>query len=348
MQIQLLPNPQEIYYTIQERPKCIFIKQFIYMTEKYKIPDERPMLVCESNGLSSWGGSWTEQKLETFESYVRAYLTIMNSYRDKHNWKLIYFDGFAGSGTRSVEEEQEDEKSFISLFGEEKVEKRELSVYQGAAERIVNLERKMRGFDFYYFIDKEEENCAKLKLKLSPYKTKGIKQFRPGDANEMTLSLANALKKDKHLKALCFLDPFGMSIKWNTIKAISRESVDLWILLPSGVIINRLIKTDGTLMYPQKLVEFFGMSEDEIKQWFYEHKEEQTLFGAVEWYEKKNNPIKLIANLFCERLGELFPHVTNEPLVMRNNHNVPIFHFVCASFNKTAVKIAQQIIDKRQ
>ena len=68
---------------------------------------------------------------------------------------------------------------------------------------------------------------------------------------------------------------------------------------------------------------------------------------AIE-YEKKDNPIQLISELYCERLGELFPFVTPEPLVMKNNHNVPIFHFVCASFNQTAVEIAQQIIDKRQ
>ncbi len=317
--------------------------------KKYNIPEEQPIMACESNGLSSWGGTWTEQKLDTFESYVRAYLTIMNTYRDKYNWKLIYFDGFAGSGSRSAEEKQEDEKSFMSLFDEDIIEKRELSVYQGAAERIVRLEEQMRGFDFYYFIDKEEENCTKLELKLSQYETKGIKLFRPGDANAMTHKLADALKRDKNLKALCFLDPFGMSIKWDTIEAISGKSVDLWILLPSGVIINRLIKTDGELMYPQKLEEFFGMSKEDIKDWFYTRREEQTLFGDVhQWYEKKNNPIKLIADLFCERLGDIFPYVTSEPLVMRNNHNVPIFHFVCASFNQTAVKIAQQIINKRQ
>ena len=90
--------------------------------KKYNIPDERPMMACESNGFSSWGGTWTEQKLDTFESYVRAYLTIMNNYRDKCKWKLIYFDGFAGSGTRSAEEKQEDEKSFMSLFDEDIIE----------------------------------------------------------------------------------------------------------------------------------------------------------------------------------------------------------------------------------
>ena len=46
-----------------------------------------------------WGGDWTEEKLAAFSKYVNAYLTIMNKYRDKYNWRLIYFDGFAGSGS---------------------------------------------------------------------------------------------------------------------------------------------------------------------------------------------------------------------------------------------------------
>lgn len=307
-----------------------------------------PMIAAEE-GPKSWGGSWTEQKLDTFESYVRAYLTIMNVYRDKFNWKLIYFDGFAGSGTRTAEERKEEEQTALELFGDEKIQTRELFVYQGAAERVVRLEEQMQGFDFYYFIDKEEENCTRLELKLSQYPTKGIRQFRPGDANSQARMLADALKRDSRLKALCFLDPFGMSIEWDTIEALSGKSVDLWILIPSGVIVNRLLKTNGELMYPEKLERFFGMSKEEIHRWFYTTKTQGDLFeGTRKWYEKKGNAIQRIAELYCERLGELFPFVTPEPLVMRNNHNVPIFHFVCASFNQTAVKIAQQIIDKRQ
>lgn len=297
----------------------------------------------------SWGGSWTEQKLDTFESYVRAYLTIMNAYRDKFHWKLIYFDGFAGSGTRTAEDRKTEEEKALELFGDQKIETRELSVYQGAAERVVRLEEQMRGFDFYYFIDKDEANCTRLELKLSGYPTKGIRQFRPGDANVQARMLADALKRDPRLKALCFLDPFGMSIDWGTIEALSGKSIDLWILIPSGVIVNRLIMKKGQLMYPDKLERFFGMAENDIHDWFYTRKEETDMFGDTkQWYEKKDNPIQLISELYCERLGDLFPYVTPKPLVMLNNHNVPIFHFVCASFNQTAVKIAQQIINKRQ
>ena len=55
-----------------------------------------------------------------------------------------------------------------------------------------------------------------------------------------------------------------------------------------------------------------------------------------------------IDQLYRDQLGEIFKYVTPEPLVMRNSRGLPIFHFVCASDNKTAVKIAQQIINKKQ
>lgn len=297
---------------------------------------------------SSWGGMWTEQKLDTFESYVRAYLTIMNTFRDKFHWKLLYFDGFAGSGTRKNDDPDKEVKKLKTLFGEQLIDTTDLSVYQGAAERIVSLESTMRGFDYYYFIDKEEANCTALELKLSQYNTVGRKVFRPGDANMQALNLANALRRDKNMKALALLDPFGMQINWEVIESLSGPNIDLWILIPSGVIVNRLLRTNGELMYPDRLVQFFGLPEQELMDRFYVRKKELTLFGEEETIEKKSHCIERIAELYVERLGELFPFVTPEPLVMKNNHNVPIFHFVCASFNQTAVKIAQQIIDRRQ
>ncbi len=58
------------------------------MNTEYKITEEQNSgYACEPE--ESWGGSWTEQKLETFEKYVNAYLTIMNVYRDNYHWKLL-------------------------------------------------------------------------------------------------------------------------------------------------------------------------------------------------------------------------------------------------------------------
>lgn len=133
----------------------------------YELYEDEGQMVCESNGLTAWGGSWTEQKLETFEKYVKAYLTIMNTRRDEYGWKLIYFDGFAGSGTREETEQEDEFLSMGYIFGNNVIDKTEIEVYKGAAERVVGLEKQLRGFDYYYFIDKKQENCQRLEEKLS-------------------------------------------------------------------------------------------------------------------------------------------------------------------------------------
>ena len=107
-----------------------------------------PNVVAEAKCFV-WGGDWTKQKLDIFENYVKAYLTIMNSFRHRYNWKLIYFDGFAGSGERNQKIKDSESESVSLSIGEEFVLPQELEVYQGAAERVVKLEKQLDGFDYY-------------------------------------------------------------------------------------------------------------------------------------------------------------------------------------------------------
>ena len=299
----------------------------------------------------SWGGKWTEEKLEAFEKYVKAYLTIMNKHRDPFGWNLLYFDGFAGSGTRDQKEEKEEIDSAADLFGQE-VTIEDFNVYQGAAERVVKIEGDgIRSFDHFYFVDKIEENCKALEEKLSRYVNTGRKHFLNEDANGAVRMLAGILRADKKRKALVFLDPFGMQIDWTSIESLKDLSVDLWILVPTGVIINRLLERnvdqEKGLAHAEKLKSFFGMTEEEIKSFFYKEQQVQTLFGEEEIITKAENSIRKIAQLYVTRLHDVFPYVTEEPMVLYNNHNVPIFHLVFAAKNKTAIKIAQDIINKQ-
>ena len=114
--------------------------------KQYERYEEEPMMVAED---FSWGGQWTEDKLDAFEKYVKAYLTIMNSNRDKYCWKLLYFDGFAGSGSRIINKDNNIAEE--NLFAECNIIAEEIDTYKGAAERVLNIEQ--RGFDSYYFID---------------------------------------------------------------------------------------------------------------------------------------------------------------------------------------------------
>lgn len=168
-----------------------------------------------------WGGDWTEEKLNAFSKYVNAYLTIMNKYRDKFNWRLIYFDGFAGSGTseHAPAEILEGENMLLRELEEEDLYiPIQSDVYKGAAERV--LEIGQRGFDIYYFIDKDEKSKRSLESRLDPYKSKERNlQFRCNDANDMLRNMANHLKSTsgRKDKALILLDPFGMQINWDSI-----------------------------------------------------------------------------------------------------------------------------------
>lgn len=304
-------------------------------------PTDESLFASEPS--SSWGGRWTEQKLDAFEKYVKAYLTIMNKYRDKYGWKLVYFDGFAGSGERGGEQSEE----FPSLFDISGLEisDSDLTVYAGAAERVVRIEQ--RGFDYYYFNEPDEKSMVALQSKLSEFTRNKRVEFRSEDANKEIIKLANGFKKRSDLKGLVFLDPFGMQVDWSSLYALKGCAVDLWILVPTGVIINRMLDKKGNLFHTNKLQRFFGLEENAIKQYFYQKHEEQTLFGE-EFHQLKKIPdaIPKIAELYVDLLKGIFSHVSDEPLILRNTRGVPIFHFVFASNNPVAKKIASQIIGK--
>ena len=315
--------------------------------------NQMPCKVCESQ--HKWGGDWTVEKLDALEKYVRAYLTIMKEYAPKYGWQLFYFDAFAGSGTTGKETQQPSVSASTSIFLDELadtdwagMEKEE--TYKGAAERVVGLDIDGFGFDYYYFVDKDTKSLTKLETMLKgqfPLRSRKM-VFKTGDANKKVLELVEYAKTHPKCSALVLLDPFGMQLDWSTIKALQAiKHLDLWILVPSGVIINRLLKRDGEIMYPENLTRFFGMSENELKSYFYERQVEQTLFGNDVRIRKAKNAIERIAQLYVDRLKTLFEYVTEKPLVLRNSTKCPIFHFVFASHNETGLKIASQIVGKK-
>ena len=314
------------------------------MNEYNYIEEEQgDMLACES---SSWGGQWTEDKLDAFEKYVNAYLTIMNPNREKYHWKLIYFDGFAGSGSRNEVKKEPDSELLQDLFRDCSIEEKELDTYKGAAERVLSIAQQ--GFDFYYFVDKDKESSLKLHELLAPFENDKTLVYRNSDANKQVELLAKAMREDTSLAALVLLDPFGMQVDWKSIELLKGTRTDLWILIPTGVIVNRLLDRKAELTHMDKLTSFFGKDESFLKDYFYKKKTVDTLFGEKEIIEKVKKPIEKIAELYIEQLKTIFEYVTEKPLVLYNSRKTPIFHFACASNNSTAIKIASQIINKRQ
>lgn len=136
-----------------------------------------------------------------------------------------------------------------------------------------------------------------------------------------------------------------MSVNWSSLEALKGLGIDLWILVPTGMGVNRLLKKDGKISnaWLEKLEKFMGMNSDFILKFFYKEKKDLTLFGEETLFEKEKDTIAIAAKLYKSRLKEIFEFVS-EPFVMKNSTNSIMYHFMMATNNKTAIKIANDVI----
>jgi three-Cys-motif partner protein len=282
--------------------------------------------------MKNFGGDWTAQKIEIVVEYAKAYLGIMKT---RKFWKLLYFDGFAGSGF---------------IVKDDKYDKEDIDVIEGAARRILAV-NDPGSFDLYYFVEKDKKNAKLLSddIKRS-FPEKDKKAFVvTEDCNKKLKDLAAFLEspKGKNYKVLAFVDPFGMQVEWNSLQALKGLGVDLWILIPLGMGVNRLLTKDGKIepTWSLRLQSFLGMMEHEIFEAFYEEHPIMDLFGENTAQIKKDNAIEIAGKLYREKLQQIFKFVS-KPFLMANAKNSLMYHFILGSNNQTAVKIANDVVRK--
>jgi three-Cys-motif partner protein len=274
---------------------------------------------------NQFGGSWTERKMQIVVDYAKAYLVIMN----KQTWaKTIYFDGFAGSGL--IEEEKEEIK-------------------KGTALRILDISIP-KPFDLYYFVELDQDRKKHLEETIQKNYFGKNAHVVQADCNDKLIKLADFLKKNKKYRALAFIDPYGMSVNWNSIEVLKDLGIDLWILIPTGIGVNRLLKKDGNISeaWLNKLEIFLGIGKEKIKETFYKRYSSYNLFeDKMETFETKQyNAIEKIHQLYKERLKTVFKYVSNA-FVLRNSTKAIMYHFIMATNNPNAMKIANEIIEPK-
>ncbi len=280
--------------------------------------------------MNKFGGDWTENKIEILVEYAKAYLTIMNSFAKQYEWKLLYFDGFAGSG-------------FIKKGNEENQK-----MIVGAATRILGIGNP-RPFDLYYFVEKEPDNVNLLKQNTSDIFPEKQIHIVETDCNEKIQSMSKFLisAKGKKYRTLAYIDPCGMQLNWSSLETLQKLSVDVWILIPTGMGVNRLLKKDGKISdaWISKLEIFLGMDKKDILSYFYNEQVIPTLFGDEIKTTKEESAIEKSAILYSDRLKKLFKFVS-KPYILKKSSNSVMFHFLMVSNNQSAVKVANEIVTK--
>ena len=288
------------------------------------------------NTEQSFGGHWTAEKLEILRKYLVAYSRIMN----RQHFHFAYIDAFAGTGY--YKKSTDDESIQLSLLP---ISEKENNFLEGSARIALQIKPE---FEKYIFIEKDEERfkeLEKLKIEFPEKKDKII--LVNEEANSYLKGLCEK-SWEKH-RAVMFLDPFGMQIKWETLKMIAKtKAIDLWFLFPLGQAVNRLLKRDGSIIEAnrKRLNEIFG-TEDWFDT-FYETCYERDLLKGGQIRIRKNADFEVISSYFVERLNVIFEKVVKSPRPLLNSKGVPLFLLCFAAGNKkgapTAVKIAEDIL----
>jgi len=271
--------------------------------------------------------------------YLASYTTALKDKPSKdHPFRKAYVDAFAGTGYRFARHQDEAGDSQAPLFPD-LAEKEPQALLDGSARMALKIEPR---FDRYVFIERSAERCAELEaLKLEfPYLANDI-DIRHGDANTEIQDLCG--KDWRSRRAVLFLDPYGMQVDWKTVESIAAtQAIDLWLLFPLGIGVNRLLTRSGDIpaSWRRRLDTLLG-TEDWYEE-FYRVESSPGLFAAAEDRVVKATTAT-IGRYFNERLRTVFAAVADEPKVLRNKAQCPLYLLCFAVGNRNGAPIALRI-----
>ena len=272
---------------------------------------------------TSFGGQWTQDKLEILRRYLDAYTTALKA----TPFRLIYVDAFAGEGSWSPAAGYDTED-----YGE----------FRGFHEGSPNiaLEIQDKPFDRLVFVEKDPTRSYSLLKMAGSYPNRDIEVIND-DANRALLRICNNLCAND--RAVVFLDPFATQVSWDSVDAIAQtKKVDCWILFPLMAIARMMpnnYEPDGQSAI--RLDRVFGGRAH--WQGVYHPSAQLPLFG--EPGRERESGSERIAQLYRDRLVDAFETVATTPRVLKNSKNSPMFELFFAASNPTGASIAVRIAE---
>jgi len=284
-----------------------------------------------------FGGTWTERKLEVLAAYLCSYQEALKN----QPFQCAYIDAFAGSGARGANASSEGDGTQQTFF--EEYEGEEPSGFRaGSAHRALEVPLP---FDRYLFVERNLERCQELEgLRDAFPKLWNRIQVIQGEANTVLQDLCD--KNWVGHRAVLFLDPYGMQVDWATIEAVAKTgAIDMWLLFPLGIGVNRMLPADGEIPpeWRSKLDAFLGTT-DWYDAFYRPVSTQQTFFGDDKVVKVKAS-YHAIGEYFVERLKTVFPAVSENPGILMNSKNCPLYLLCFAAANEKGGQIAVRIAD---
>ena len=295
------------------------------------------------SNIPSFGGDWSDAKLSVIREYMRSYCTALSRSR----FERIYIDAFAGAGVRCIEADRKlNDENDLGLMEAERDAKEDAAVRHGSPLQALATEP---GFHRFIFIEQAEASIDELKKQVAQSGLLGSRQveYHTGDANDVLNGLTSQQWDSK--RAVAFLDPFALHVKWSTVEAIAKtQAIDMWLLFPA-MAVNRMLPRSGRVppVWAERLDETFG--DTTRRSEFYEVAHSTDLFGD-EAFDKTPRPFERLSTYLTKRLATVFASTHKEPLMLRTSSGSPLFLLCFGCGNPKgapiAKRIAQHLINK--
>jgi len=285
-------------------------------------------------------GPWAKEKLNCLAKYLEEYTKIL---RKQPGFTYIYVDAFSGSGTHRVRETRVRDTAQLDFT----LLKNHLDEDSGHQEYLKGSPRValeiQYPFSKYVFIESDPARARDLEAlrDAHPERANDI-VVRTGDCNEyISKRLLDPRRSWAKLRAVVFLDPFGMQVPWQTIERMAKtKAIEVFVNFPVGMAIQRLLRRDAqyTPSQQKKLDQYFGSSE-----WFdVVYRSSTGLFGAP-LRDKAADSNLALTRWYQLRLKEHFGFAS-DPRLIRRSSNRPLYYLIHAGPNKTGARIAQYIL----
>jgi three-Cys-motif partner protein len=273
----------------------------------------------------SFGGAWTELKLRAIGDYLSFYTKALQHRPSAHTpFQKWYIDAFAGTGERT------EERTVGGLLDGEPTRKERLQL-EGSARRALKVEPP---FQHYVFIEADQKRFQALDRLQTEYPAKDIRCLR-ADANVELQRLFESLPWKKGSsqsslqRAVVFLDPYGMNVRWETLRLLAATNrVDVWYLFPLHAALRQLAHKHGAVDDTKRaaLTEVFGTADWE-EEFYRDAQVGRDLFDLEGSARERVADPRKVESYAQRRLKSIFTFVSDPiPLLARRGlHQFSLF-----------------------
>jgi three-Cys-motif partner protein len=273
-----------------------------------------------------FGGEWTDRKLSVLAKYLSFFTTALRN----QGFELMYIDGFAGSGGRTVERILSHASPlFGTSAASEKVEA------PGSARIALETDPP---FHRMVLIERHGRRFAALKALCAQYPHVEVEALN-GEANEAIRTLCRSTvwrgprAPGRGIRAVLFLDPYGMNVEFETLRQIAAtQAIDVWYLFPLSGVFRQATKQGHKLTPDKREAITRILGTDEWEREFYKAPPHVDLFGEAADRQRVAD-VNAIEAYVQARLRSVFPTVS-KPLRLHMDNGAPLFSLFFAVSNK--------------